>query len=258
MEQIKKFLHGRGFALALIACLLAAAAAGIWAVRTLRAELEHSLDGLQQPESSAQETLPGVDEPLNTQEDEPWQDLEVEPAANSAANVPQPASSASSSSSGALSGSGSVSEPPALHTESASEGGSAAPAATQPFSGRVLNAYSGDELVYSKTLGDWRTHNGVDYACKQGEEVCAPVAGKVISAGADGNWGSVVELEDSTGRLWRICGAADPRVKAGDTVTAGQALAKVGSIGCECSEESHIHLEVKQGEQYLDPAKELN
>ena len=257
MEQIKKFLHGRGFALALIACLLAAAAAGIWAVRTLRAELERSLDGLQQPESTAQETLPGVDEPLNTQEDEPWQDLEVEPAANSAADVPQPASSASSGSSGARPGSGSVSEPSALRTESASGSGSAAPASTQPVSGRVLNAYSGDELVYNKTLGDWRTHNGVDYACNAGDTVSAPVAGKVVSAGADGNWGSVVELEDSAGRLWRICGAADPRVNAGDTVTVGQALAKAGNIGCECAEESHIHLEVKQGEQYLDPAKEL-
>ena len=28
--------------------------------------------------------------------------------------------------------------------------------------GRVLNAFSGDELVYNKTLGDWRTHNGID------------------------------------------------------------------------------------------------
>ena len=31
MEQIKKFLHGKGFALLLAASLLAAAAAGVWA-----------------------------------------------------------------------------------------------------------------------------------------------------------------------------------------------------------------------------------
>ena len=37
MEQIKKFLHGKGFALLLTASLLAAAAAGVWAVRALRA-----------------------------------------------------------------------------------------------------------------------------------------------------------------------------------------------------------------------------
>ena len=38
---------------------------------------------------------------------------------------------------------------------------------------QVLNSYSGDELVYSKTLGDWRTHNGVDYAASRGAEVTA-------------------------------------------------------------------------------------
>ena len=35
MEQIKKFLHGKGFALVLAACLLAAAAAGVRA-KTIR------------------------------------------------------------------------------------------------------------------------------------------------------------------------------------------------------------------------------
>ena len=111
------------------------------------------------------------------------------------------------------------------------------------------------QLVYIKTLGDWRTHNGVDYACTQGAAVAAPVEGKVVSAGAEGNWGTVVVLEDAAGRSWRLCGVADPDVKAGDTVTAGQKLGTVGTVGCECAEESHIHVEVKQGESYLDPAK---
>ena len=96
---------------------------------------------------------------------------------------------------------------------------------------------------------------GVDYACTQGAAVAAPVAGKVVSAGAEGNWGTVVVLEDAAGRSWRLCGVADPAVKAGDTVTAGQKLGTVGTVGCECAEESHIHVEVKQGESYLDPAK---
>ena len=36
MEQIKKFLRDKGFALALLACLVAAGAAGVWAVRAAR------------------------------------------------------------------------------------------------------------------------------------------------------------------------------------------------------------------------------
>ena len=41
----------------------------------------------------------------------------------------------------------------------------------------------------------------------------------------------------------------------GETVCAGQTLGKVGSVSGECAEESHIHLEVKQDDSYLDPAK---
>ena len=254
MEQIKKFLHGKGFALLLTASLLAAAAAGVWAVRALRAELQKSLEGLNAP-GTTQQTTPETEPDWDAQEDTTWQQP-VTDAAESAANVPKPASSASSS--GAQSGSGLVHEPSALQGASSPASSSAAPASTQPVSGRVLNVYSGDELVYSSTLGDWRTHNGVDYACAQDAQVCAPAAGKVTAVDTDGRWGSVVCIEDSAGHLWRVCGTADPTVQTGDEVSVGQILGRAGSIPNECAEETHIHLEVLQGEQYLDPAKLLN
>ena len=171
MEQFRKFLRDKAFALVLTACLLAAAAAGVWAVRTVRNELKQDLDAVRSPSSTA----PGIDEGINTspgvagEEEAEWQQQNA-PAANSVANVPKADSSSggAASSSGAQSGSGSVREPSALQTESLPASSSAAPASTQPVSGRVLNSYSGDELVYSKTLGDWRTHNGVDYAASRG------------------------------------------------------------------------------------------
>ena len=78
---------------------------------------------------------------------------------------------------------------------------------------------------------------------------------RVVLAGSDGSWGPTVAIKDSAGRVWRLCGVASPAVKEGETVSAGQTLGKVGSISCECAEESHIHLEVKQDDSYLDPAK---
>ena len=259
MEQIKKFLHGKGFALVLAACLLAAAAAGVWAVRTVRDELRQNLTDLTNPSSTARQTIPEPepDPDVGLEEEELWLDLPdtAEQAANSVAGVPQPVPGSLSASSGAASGSGSVHEPSALRTDSAPAASSAAPASTQPFSGRVLNAYSGDELVYSKTLGDWRTHNGIDYACAKDAAVQSPTAGTVVLAGSDGSWGPTVAIKDSAGRVWRLCGVANPAVKEGETVSAGQTLGKVGSVSCECAEESHIHLEVKQDDSYLDPAK---
>lgn len=257
MEQFRKFLRDKAFALVLTACLLAAAAAGVWAVRTVRNELKQNLDAVRSPSSTA----PGIDEGIHTspgvagEEEAEWQQQNA-PAANSVANVPKADSSSggAASSSGARSGSGSVREPSALQTESSPASSSDAPASTQPVSGRVLNSYSGDELVYSKTLGDWRTHNGIDYAAREGEAVPSPVDGSVVLAGADGSWGPVVAVKDSAGRVWRLCGVASPKVKEGDTVSAGQVLGTVGSVSCECAEESHLHLEVKQGDSYLDPA----
>lgn len=94
MEQIRKFLRDKGFALALLACLVAAAAAGIWAVRTVRDELDKNLSGLKTPDSTS--TAPGIDEGLSTttpQEDETTWEWPTEPAANSVSNVPKVASS---------------------------------------------------------------------------------------------------------------------------------------------------------------------
>lgn len=258
MEQIKRFLRKKGFALAMIACLLAAAAAGVWAVRTVREELKKSLEELELPDAGSQETLPGIDELLNGMEEMEWDQPETN-AANSVADVPQNSlpsvHGGEQSSSGQGSGSGSVSEPSALRTDSGPASSSAAPASTQPVVGRMLNAYSGDELVYNKTLQDWRTHNGVDYACETGADVSAPTAGEVTVAGTEGNWGGVVSIRDDNGRVWRLCGVASQTVAVGEQVSVGQLLGKAGSIGCECAEESHVHLEVMEGETYLDPAR---
>ena len=177
MEQFRKFCGTKPLRWCLPPACWRRQRPVLWAVRTVRNELKQDLDAVRSPSSTA----PGIDEGINTspgvagEEEAEWQQQNA-PAANSVANVPKADSSSggAASSSGARSGSGSVREPSALQTESLPASSSAAPASTQPVSGRVLNSYSGDELVYSKTLGDWRTHNGVDYAASRGAEVTAP------------------------------------------------------------------------------------
>ena len=84
MEQFRKFLRDNAFALVLAACLLAAAAAGVWAVRTVRKELKKDLDAVRSPSSTA----PGIDEGIRTspglagEEEAEWQQ-QTAPAANS-------------------------------------------------------------------------------------------------------------------------------------------------------------------------------
>lgn len=114
-----------------------------------------------------------------------------------------------------------------------------------------MNAYSGDELVYSSTLGDWRTHNGVDYACAQDAQVCAPAAGKVTAVDTDGRWGSVVCIRTVPGASG---GYAAPTLPCTGEVSVGQALGHTGSIPNECAE-GRIHLEVMQGGHLPRPGK---
>ena len=192
MEQIRKFLRDKGFALALLACLVAAAAAGVWAVRTVRDELDKNLSGLKTPDSTS--TAPGIDEGFSTttpQEDETTWEWPTEPAANSVSNVPRrpprhrgvrlrpPLRRR-------LALARCANHPRCKVHRRRQQFGSAC--FTQPISGRVLNGYSGDELVYNKTLGDWRTHNGIDYACAKDAAVQSPTAGTVVLAGFDGSW----------------------------------------------------------------------
>ena len=254
MEHIRNFLRGKGFALALLACVAAAAAAGVWAVRTIRDQMAEDLGESPSQSITGEETFPGIDEgavpdPLGTEE-ELWQQ-ESTGAAQSVADVPKSSSSGGGSS--APSGSGSLSEPSALQSGSPAASASAGSGYTRPVSGQVLAVWSGDELVYNEPLGDWRTHNGVDYACKAGEDVLAPVSGTVESLAAEGNWGVVAAIRDGEGRLWRICAIEDAAVSQGDAVTAGQKLGRAGSITGESALDPHIHLEVLDGDKYLDP-----
>ena len=253
MEHIRNFLRGKGFVLALLACVAAAAAAGVWAVRTIRDQMAEDLGEKPSQSITGEETFPGADGGLAPdREEQVWQQ-DAAGAAQSVADLPE--SSSSGASSGAPSGSGSVSEPSELQTESPAASASAGSGYTRPVSGQVLAVWSGDELVYQETLGDWRTHNGVDYACKPGEDVLAPVSGTVESLAAEGNWGVVAAIRDGEGRLWRLSALEDAAVRQGDAVTAGQKLGQAGAITGESAQDPHIHLEVLDGDQYLDPVK---
>ena len=56
-----------------------------------------------------------------------------------------------------------------------------------PFGNQIIKDYSNMSPVYSKTLGDWRTHNGIDFSGEAGGAVVAISYGKVISIYNDKN-----------------------------------------------------------------------
>lgn len=122
-----------------------------------------------------------------------------------------------------------------------------------PVNGKIFARFSGDELVYNRTLDDWRTHNGVDISAPPNDRVKSGADGVVKQVYEDGMLGTVVEIEHS-GFTARYCGlSAATFVKAGDSVTQGQSIGTVGETAMEISEESHIHLEIIRDGKTVNP-----
>jgi murein DD-endopeptidase MepM/ murein hydrolase activator NlpD len=122
-------------------------------------------------------------------------------------------------------------------------------------SGAVSQPFSCGELVKSKTLGEWRTHDGIDFAAKEGDSVVSIADGLVESVTQDARWGNtvVVNYGDYTAYYY---GLADQiAVQAGNSVTAGQALGQIGNSSLiEASETPHLHLGIKKDGSWIDPA----
>lgn len=108
----------------------------------------------------------------------------------------------------------------------------------------------------SRSVG--RYHRGMDIAAKKGADIVAPFSGTVTRA-EDGEgtqywvYGKYVEiaLDGDPGVRVRLTHCSEVLVQPGDTVRAGQPVARVGSTGNSTG--NHCHLELLADEYYTDP-----
>ena len=122
-----------------------------------------------------------------------------------------------------------------------------------PLDGKIFNSFSGNELVYNTTMGDWRTHNGIDIKATRDTAVKASCDGVVKKVYEDGMLGWVVEIATDDFAT-RYCGLGkNVFVREGDRVKQGQSIGAVGEIPLEITEDSHIHLEVVKNGEYQNP-----
>ena len=128
-----------------------------------------------------------------------------------------------------------------------------------PMGSDIIKDYSNGEMVRSKTMGDWRIHNGVDFGGSAGNDVVAAGDGTVTAVYDDSFWGTVVEIDHGNGMTARYCG-----LKSGSCLPEGSEVKKydkIGSLGhipVEISDEDHLHLEVLIDGETVDPLKALN
>jgi len=124
-----------------------------------------------------------------------------------------------------------------------------------PLNAEVLNSFSGDKPVRSKTMGDWRLHTGVDLAAKKGTTVTACAEGIVTKVYIDSMWGTTVEIEHPNSMVSIYSSLSDKVfVEKGQEVTSKQAIGTVGNTArVENAESSHLHFAIKKNGKYIDP-----
>ncbi|MBQ9535088.1 MAG: M23 family metallopeptidase [Clostridia bacterium] len=125
----------------------------------------------------------------------------------------------------------------------------------RPVKGEVLRGYSGDELTFDETMGDWRTHRGTDLACEDGEEVLVIADGRVTGVYTDGMLGNCVAVTHGDQLVSTYCGlAVNSTMKVGMELKAGDAVGKAGNtVLAESAQAPHIHVEVTCAGEYIDP-----
>ncbi len=125
----------------------------------------------------------------------------------------------------------------------------------KPVEGEVSLKFSGDELIKSKTMDDWRIHTGVDISAPSGTKVHAIAAGTVTEVFEDEMMGYTVKIRHKEGCVSTYSNLMKGIVvKKGEKVKGGQVIGGIGdSAIAECMEPPHLHLELTENNVNIDP-----
>lgn len=122
--------------------------------------------------------------------------------------------------------------------------------------GAITKDFNMTGLVYSRTMGDWRVHSGVDISATKGEIVKSVAEGTVAGISTDPMYGTTVTVNQNDGLMVYYRGlSSDTAVSVGDKISAGTTIGTVGEIPCESGDGTHLHLEIKRDNKLLNPAE---
>lgn len=127
-----------------------------------------------------------------------------------------------------------------------------------PMGSFITKDYSGDAVVYSNTMQDWRVHTGVDFGDNRGQSVLAIADGTVTDVREDALWGVVLTVDHGGGIIARYCGLEKGSTPEVDTeVEQGVVIGRLGEIPVESKDGPHLHLEIRRNGVRIDPWKLL-
>lgn len=121
--------------------------------------------------------------------------------------------------------------------------------AVTPISGRITSRFAAIENVRSGS------HTGLDIAAASGTPIQATADGTVTYASSMGTYGNLVKISHGNGVETYYAHCSKILVSVGQTVSAGDTIALVGSTGNSTG--PHLHLEIRINGTPVNPQKYL-
>lgn len=130
------------------------------------------------------------------------------------------------------------------------------PTFTKPVEGEILTEFAKDTLIYSNTLQEWVTHNGIDIKSDKTTVVKASAEGTVKSIKNDPRYGITVVIEHVNGYSTVYANLLTAEfVNEAEKVKQGQTIGTVGNTATfEIADESHLHFEMLKNGEYINPS----
>lgn len=122
--------------------------------------------------------------------------------------------------------------------------------------GFPLTSYTRISSTYGYRIhpitGTKKLHTGIDYAAPYGTSILAAEDGVVLTSGWNSGYGYCVTINHGGGYVTLYGHCSSLLVSAGQKVTRGQTIAKVGSTGNSTG--NHLHFEVRVNGATVNPA----
>lgn len=123
-----------------------------------------------------------------------------------------------------------------------------------PGTNVVTKEFSDSTPVYSKTLGDWRCHEGTDFKAEKGSAVKAVSSGVVTDIYEDPSYGMTVVISHDAQFTAYYAGLDENvLVKKGNRIKSGEEIGNIDKVPCEVLDEPHLHLSINKDGKFVDP-----